>query len=200
MNNFLSIRKTYALPKSTRWEGYNLLWMLAKINAGLLSASESLMPHTRLRTNCEQGACRVGSVADVSVLIIAAITAVLYYLPHYILQLFIVYLENDPTRSDPAWGWLLAFSLFIANASVFLITGIEWSITTTYLQGRIHIQLNSMLFAKTLKKKDVAGGAEKKDQADGEGGSKAEDEKKADGEDEEEGVSSKSQIMVSHRR
>lgn len=135
---------------------------------------------------------------------IAAITAVLYYLPHYILQLFIVYLENDPTRSDPAWGWLLAFSLFVANASVFVITGIEWSITTTYLQGRIHIQLNSMLFAKTLKKKDVAGGGDRSEQADKSGDVKSsehkngKDEKEDD--DEEEGISSKSQIMASSDR
>lgn len=40
MNNFLAIRKTYALPRSPKWEGYNLLWQLSKINAGLLTASE----------------------------------------------------------------------------------------------------------------------------------------------------------------
>lgn len=136
---------------------------------------------------------------------IAAVTAVLYYLPHYILQLFIVYLENDPGRSDPAWGWLLAFSLFIANASVFIITGIDWSITTTYLQSRISVQLNSMLFAKTLRKKDVASGAaEKKDLTEKKDGDKK-DSKKEDGDDnddeeEEEGVTSKSQIMVSFLR
>lgn len=133
-------------------------------------------------------------------LTIAAVTAVLYYLPHYILQLFIVYLENDPTRSDPSWGWLLAFSLFIANASVFIITGIDWSITTTYLQGRIHVQLNSMLFAKTLKKKDVAGGGvDKKDKSSKDESGKKDPAGKEGGEDdeEEEGVTTKSQIMAS---
>ena len=140
---------------------------------------------------------------DSSVISIAAVTAVLYYLPHYILQLFIVYLENDPSRSDPAWGWLLAFSLFVANASVFIITGIDWSITTTYLQGRIQVQLNSMLFAKTLRKKDVAsGGAEKKDQSEKKDGDKQDMSKKKgeEGEDEDEDVTSKSQIMVSFRQ
>jgi hypothetical protein len=124
------------------------------------------------------------------VLIIAAVTAVMYYLPHYILQKFILYLENDPTRSDPSWGWLLAFALFIANASVFILTGVDYGITTTYLQGKINMQLNSMLFAKTLVKKDVAGGTEKKEDSE-----KVEGEKKDDDEDDE-GVSSKSQIMV----
>ena len=128
---------------------------------------------------------------DMSVMIIAAITAVMYYLPHFFLQKFIIYLENDPTRSDPSWGWLLAFAMFVANASVFIVTGIEYGITTTYLQGKINMQLNSLLFAKTLVKKDVAGGGEKKDESE-----KVEGEKKEDDE-EDENVSSKSQIMVS---
>jgi len=128
---------------------------------------------------------------DISVMIIAAITAVMYYLPHFFLQKFIIYLENDPTRSDPSWGWLLAFAMFVANASVFIVTGIEYGITTTYLQGKINMQLNSLLFAKTLVKKDVAGGGEKKDESE-----KVEGEKKEDDE-EDENVSSKSQIMVS---
>lgn len=188
MNNFLAIRKTYILPRSSKWEGYNLLWMIAKINAGLLTASTSLLPVSP--------SCRLSPLMPI-VLSLAAVTAVLYYLPHYILQLFIVYLENDPTRSDPAWGWLLALSLFVANASVFVITGITWSITTTYLQGRINIQLNSMLFAKTLKKKDVAGGGDKKEvskavKPNGDGDEKDEGEE----DEEDEGVASKSQIMV----
>lgn len=116
----------------------------------------------------------------------------MYYLPHYILQMFIVYLENDPSRSDPSWGWLLAFSLFVSNALVFIVTGVNWSITTTYLQGKISVQLNSLLFAKTLVKKDVAGGGDKKENTE-----KPEGEKEGSKDDEEdEGVSSKSQIMV----
>lgn len=126
-------------------------------------------------------------------LIIAAITAVMYYLPHYILQMFIVYLENDPTRSDPSWGWLLAFTLFVSNAAVFIVTGINWSITTTYLQGKISIQLNSLLFAKTLVKKDVAGGGDKKEDMEK---SKEGDKSESGDDEEDEGVSSKSQIMV----
>lgn len=133
------------------------------------------------------------SFADLTVLVLAAITAVMYYLPHYILQKFIVYLENDPSRSDPSWGWLLAFTLFVSNALVFVVTGINWSITTTYLQGKIAVQLNSLLFAKTLVKKDVAGGGDKKDDSDQ---AEGEQEKSKGDDDEDEGVSSKSQIMV----
>jgi hypothetical protein len=134
------------------------------------------------------------TMTDQPVLIIAAITAVMYYLPHYILQKFIVYLENDPSRSDPSWGWLLAFTLFVSNAAVFIVTGINWSITTTYLQGKISIQLNSLLFAKTLVKKDVAGGGDKKEDTEK---SKEGDKSESGDEEEDEGVSSKSQIMVS---
>jgi hypothetical protein len=75
---------------------------------------------------------------------------------------------------------------------VFIVTGVNWSITTTYLQGKISVQLNSLLFAKTLVKKDVAGGGDKKEDTE-----QPEGEKRSDKDDEEdEGVSSKSQIMV----
>jgi len=119
------------------------------------------------------------------VLIITFVTAIGYYLPHYILQLFIVYLENDPTRTDPSWGIFLAFSLFLSNAALFIATQMLWSISSTTLQTRVSLQLNSLLFNKTLTKKDVASGG-KQGQEGVEDADKSEDEN----------VTSKSQIMV----
>lgn len=118
-------------------------------------------------------------------LVITVVTAVGYYLPHYILQLFIVYLENDPTRSDPSWGLFLAFSMFLSNASLFIATQMLWSIANTLLTTRVALQLNSLLFNKTLTKKDVASGGKQGQEG------KAEEDK-----EEEENVTSKSQIMV----
>jgi hypothetical protein len=40
MNNFLWMKGTYRDPKTPKWEGYNLLWMLVKTNAALFTASE----------------------------------------------------------------------------------------------------------------------------------------------------------------
>jgi hypothetical protein len=124
---------------------------------------------------------------------LAFITAIAYYIPHYLLQLFITYLENDPTRSHPAWGWFLAFGLFVSNAAVFLVSGIIWSISTTVLQARIKLQLNTMLFAKTLAKKDIAAMG---DDTGREDAGKKEDKEGKEEKDDDEGVSSKSQIMV----
>jgi len=50
MNNFLWMKGTYRDPKTPKWEGYNLLWMLVKTNAALFTASESL----RTRAFCRQ--------------------------------------------------------------------------------------------------------------------------------------------------
>jgi hypothetical protein len=66
------------------------------------------------------------------------------------------------------------------------------SISTTNLQSRIKIQLNTMLFAKTLVRKDVAGGAPPA--ASIEAGAK-EVEKKENDEEDEEDVTSKSQVV-----
>ena len=49
MNNFLWMKGTYRDPKTPKWEGYNLLWMLVKTNAALFTASE----FTQLRAHRE---------------------------------------------------------------------------------------------------------------------------------------------------
>lgn len=113
--------------------------------------------------------------------------AVAYYLPHFLLQKLLEYLQNDPTRSNAQWGWLLCFGLFMSNALVYVGSGIIWSISSTTLQGRVRLQLNTLLFSKTLRKKDISAIEQKATP------SKAEEE---DDEDEE-GIASKSQIMVS---
>ena len=119
-------------------------------------------------------------------------------------MVFLDYLTNDPARSMPAWGWLLAFGLFISNATFTILNGITFSIGTTTLQSGIRLQLNGLLFAKTLAKKDIAAAAEmskkmaEKDK-DGKANSPNTSDKKEGADEEEEdveGVSSKSQIMT----
>lgn len=61
-----------------------------------------------------------------------------------------------------------------------------WSIASTTLQTRVSLQLNSLLFNKTLTKKDVASGGKQGQEG------KEEEDKNSDEED----VTSKSQIMV----
>ncbi|KAG9126425.1 hypothetical protein FRC07_003485 [Ceratobasidium sp. 392] len=71
-------------------------------------------------------------------------SAVLYYAPAWFLQQLVKFLEltrgDKPQDIDKNW----------------VITGQLWSISTTTLQLRLKIQLNTMLFAKTLIRKDVA--------------------------------------------
>ncbi|OCF33530.1 ATP-binding cassette transporter [Kwoniella heveanensis BCC8398] len=166
------MKKVYGKRKGRlgRWEGYNLLWKVAKVNKAMLWAQTS----------------------------IAVVTAFGYYLPHYFLLKFVEYLENDPTRSEPAWGWLLCFGLFMVNAIMFIATGVTWSISSTYLQGKIKLQLNTMLFSKTLRKKDIAAAGDDKGDSKGSEETKDNDkETESEGkDDEDEGVSSKTQIMT----
>ena len=74
--------------------------------------------------------------------------------------------------------------------TLFLVTGQLWSITTTTIQVRLRTQLNSILFAKTLVRKDIASSAGANGNAeDGKG-----DESKGD--EDEDDFSSKAQIMT----
>lgn len=95
--------------------------------------------------------------------------------------------------------------MFISNATFTILNGITFSIGTTTLQSGIRLQLNGLLFAKTLAKKDIAAAAEmSKKMAEKDKDGKLNDSSKSDkkeGENEEEaedeeGVSSKSQIMT----
>ncbi|EKD03427.1 hypothetical protein A1Q2_02282 [Trichosporon asahii var. asahii CBS 8904] len=173
--NYLAFKKVYGRRRSRlgKWEGYNLLLQLAKVNARLLTA----------------------------MVILTVITAVGYYAPHKLLQWFIEYLQVDPGRTNVGWGWVLAFGLFISNAIIYILSGLIWSISSTYLQGRFKLQLNTMLYAKTLRKKDVAAGGDDKgivgDVKEEAAKAKAKKERgEEDEEEDEEAVSSKSQIMT----
>ena len=125
--------------------------------------------------------------------VLVSISALLYYVPALFLKLFVSYLEMDPDRSNPAWGWVYCAGLFGFNAMAFLVTDQMWSLSTTSLQVAIRIQLNSILFSKTLVRKDVASSTPSKSEEDKDdiGKTKADDE-----EDGEEDFSSKAQIMT----
>ncbi|KAI0806225.1 multidrug resistance-associated ABC transporter [Irpex lacteus] len=90
------------------------------------------------------------------VISLAAVSAVLFYTPALFLQRVVAYLEADPERKDRSWGWVYCAGLFFSNAIMQLVTGQLWSTSTTTLQVRLRVQLNSILFAKTLVRKDVA--------------------------------------------
>ncbi|KZV66005.1 ATP-binding cassette transporter [Peniophora sp. CONT] len=121
---------------------------------------------------------------------LAALGALLYYAPPFFLNQLVKYLEQDPERTDRRWGVLFAVGLFASTTTVHLVTGQLWSVSTTILQVRFKVQLNSSLFAKTLVRKDVASGAAAKDD-------EAKSNKSGDGEDEdEEAISTKAQVMT----
>ncbi|EIW78464.1 multidrug resistance-associated ABC transporter [Coniophora puteana RWD-64-598 SS2] len=99
---------------------------------------------------------RANFIALVALLSLAVVAAVMYYAPPYFLEKVVQYLESDPERSDRGWGWFYVLGLFLSNALSYLISNQVWSLSTTTTHCRIRVQLNSILFAKTLLRKDVA--------------------------------------------
>ncbi|KDQ53279.1 hypothetical protein JAAARDRAFT_72568 [Jaapia argillacea MUCL 33604] len=92
-------------------------------------------------------------------MILASVSACLFYAPAFFLRRLVQYLEADPERQDRSWGWVYCVGLFGTNCLMFLLTAQLFSISTTTLQVRFRIQLNTILFAKTLVRKDVASSA-----------------------------------------
>lgn len=50
------------------------------------------------------------------VIILAAVAAVLFYVPALFLRRVVNYLEADPERENQRWGWVFCFGLFFSNA------------------------------------------------------------------------------------
>ncbi|KAF8609600.1 multidrug resistance-associated ABC transporter [Ceratobasidium sp. AG-I] len=100
---------------------------------------------------------------------LSASSAVLYYSPAWFLQQLVHFLEmtrgEKPVHVDKAWGWVYCGGLLLSTCLVYLITGQLWSLSTTTLQLRLKIQLNTTLFAKTLIRKDVASSSSKSSNA-----------------------------------
>lgn len=102
---------------------------------------------------------------------LAAASALMFYTPAFFFKRFIAYLEDDPDRGGRAsnqtiqamvsdgWAWVYCAGLFGTTAAMYLLTGQLWSISTTVVQLKFKIQLNTMLFAKTLVRKNLPGTA-----------------------------------------
>lgn len=138
---------------------------------------------------------------------LASLGALLYYAPPFFLNQLVRYLERDPERTDRRWGILFAVGLFASTTTVHLgafyeslvgiiaqlsiVTGQLWSVSTTILQVRFKVQLNSSLFAKTLVRKDVASSAAAASDKDDDAKSN-----KSGEEEDEEALSTKAQVMT----
>ncbi|KAH9067580.1 ATP-binding cassette transporter [Lactarius vividus] len=138
---------------------------------------------------------RVNRTGFIVQMTLASIGAVLYYAPPFFLQQLVRYLETDPERHDRSWGWFYSFGMLVGTASIYLINGQMWSLSTTTLQVGIRVQLNSILFAKTLVRKDVASSSGPSDNRDKD--KNISDTASESSEKDEEGdFSSKAQIMT----
>lgn len=88
---------------------------------------------------------------------LAFLTAMVYYLPVYFLNKVVEFLQNDHKHqhADRRLGYAYCFGLFLALVLDGLGTAQMWYISNCMLASRIRVQLNSVIFAKTLKVRNV---------------------------------------------
>ncbi|KAJ6579193.1 multidrug resistance-associated ABC transporter, partial [Mycena vulgaris] len=129
---------------------------------------------------------RVNHSGLVALWALSIVAGMCFYLPPFFLSQVLSYLESDPNREHTGWGWVWVISLFGSNLVMFLVTGQLWSLSAATLQGRIRTQLNTILFAKTLVRKDIASSAASTSSSDSPSETPAEDTE----------FSSKAQIMT----
>lgn len=63
---------------------------------------------------------RLNWVAITASQVLAAVTALLYYVPPWFLNQLVSYLEADPERKDRRWGWVYVLAMFASSASVYI--------------------------------------------------------------------------------
>ncbi|KAG1745260.1 P-loop containing nucleoside triphosphate hydrolase protein [Suillus lakei] len=129
----------------------------------------------------------VNKVAFGAEIILAAAAAPMWFGSPFFVRKLIAYMEDDPDRLDKGWGWVYALGQF---ASLIIVTQLNcqmWYLATSVIQIRLRTQLNTMLFAKTLVRKDVVSSDKNPKTADGENKEKGE---------EEHDFSSKAQVMT----
>ncbi|KAF7325679.1 Multidrug resistance-associated ABC transporter protein [Mycena kentingensis (nom. inval.)] len=97
---------------------------------------------------------RINASGAISVLTTSFILSFAYYAPPYFLKNLLEYLDADPGRLDAAWAWFWVSGLFSAHFVLALLMG-QMVFIGRVLNTRLQLQLNSLLFAKTLLRKDT---------------------------------------------
>ncbi|GAA5864423.1 hypothetical protein JCM1840_000490 [Sporobolomyces johnsonii] len=127
--------------------------------------------------------------------ILATANAVLYYVPAFFLQRLVHFLEQRSDESESrslAWGYVFCAGLLVGAVAESLVSGQLWFVSNSMLSTRIRVQLNTLIFDKTLKRKDVSGVSPVSATPSSEG----DDDKKDDDEDENASFGSKTSILA----
>ncbi|KAJ7485719.1 multidrug resistance-associated ABC transporter [Mycena latifolia] len=110
---------------------------------------------------------RVNIPIILAVHLLSFVIAFTYYAPPFFLQKLLEYLEADTARSDTSWGWIWVAGLFLAHFLLALVMA-QVTFVTAALATRMRMQLNTLLFAKTFARKDVASSSSDDTDATGE--------------------------------
>lgn len=94
---------------------------------------------------------------------IAFLSAILFYSPAYFMNGLLDFIQEKADRNRPSEGhedeagYWWVFGLLASKLAVAFATAALWYVSSSILQQRIKGQLNSAIYAKTLRRKDVIG-------------------------------------------
>ncbi|GAA97476.1 hypothetical protein E5Q_04155.1 [Mixia osmundae IAM 14324] len=98
--------------------------------------------------------------------ILAGITALCYYLPAFFLQKVVHFLEDpadgssgaDTRREQKRYGYAYCLGLFLSLTVLACLNGALWYLCNAVICSRFRLQLNTIVFEKTLRRKDISSG------------------------------------------
>lgn len=138
----------------------------------------------------------INKLAFTAEVILAAAAAPMWFGSPFFVRKLIAYLEDDPDRLNKGWGWVYAFGQFASLVIVAQLNSQMWFYATSVIQIRLRAQLNTMLFAKTLVRKDVVSSGTSASDETTDKKSKTTDGENKEKDEEENEFSSKAQVMT----
>lgn len=83
----------------------------------------------------------------------ALLNSVLYYAPAFFLRKIVEFLENEdgPDTKSAAMGYTYCAGLLIAMVLESIVSGQLWYLSNSVLCARVRVQLNTAIYAKTLR-------------------------------------------------
>ncbi|KIM46743.1 hypothetical protein M413DRAFT_63584 [Hebeloma cylindrosporum] len=91
--------------------------------------------------------------------LLSVVTAAMYYAPIAFIQFFLEYIEADPQRKDTSWGRFYVTGIFAAHFVVILSNAQLLWLSNNNLRTNLSLQLNTLLYTKTMVRKDVPSNA-----------------------------------------
>ncbi|KAF9525064.1 hypothetical protein CPB83DRAFT_897342 [Crepidotus variabilis] len=124
--------------------------------AELMHAMEFKAPFSRKGLRLLYHLIKANLVYFLALQILCIITTFGHYAPIYFIQEFLAYLDCNPRNKNRALGWFYVGGILFAYTLLIISSARLNAVSSQTLRTKLGLQLKTLLYAKTLLRKDIA--------------------------------------------